>query len=44
MSGVLDSFTAYSATGTTVATLTARRDAEERLMINLADQLVAAGL
>lgn len=39
-SGTLTSFTAYSATGTTVATSTARRDAEDRLMTILADQLV----
>ncbi len=39
--GRLASFTAYSATGTTVATLTARRDAEERLATILADMLVA---
>jgi LPS-assembly lipoprotein len=38
--GTLDSFTAYSATGTTVATTTARRDAEDRLMTILADLLV----
>jgi LPS-assembly lipoprotein len=40
MSGSLESFTAYSATSTTVATRSARRDAEERLMVILADQLV----
>jgi LPS-assembly lipoprotein len=40
-SGTLSTFTAYSATGTTVATLTARRDAEERLAVILADLLVA---
>lgn len=36
----LDTFVAYSATGTTVATLAARRDAQKRLMIILADQIV----
>ena len=36
----LDTFVAYSATGTTVATLAARRDAQQRLMIILADQIV----
>lgn len=40
LTGTLDSFTSYSATGTTVANLTARRDAEDRLMALLADQLV----
>lgn len=40
-SGRIDSFTAYSATGTTVATRAARRDAEERLMTILADRLVS---
>ncbi len=40
MGGTLESFTAYSATSTTVATRAARRDAEERLMVILADQLV----
>ncbi len=39
-SGSTRSFTGYSATGSTVATLAAQRDAEERLMIILADQLV----
>ena len=38
-SGKLDSFTSYSASGTTVATQAAERDAEERLMTILADQL-----
>jgi LPS-assembly lipoprotein len=38
-SGKLDSFTSYSASGTTVATQAAERDAEERLMVILADQL-----
>ncbi len=40
LSGQLQSFTAYSTTGTTVATLTARRDAERRLAVILADMLV----
>lgn len=35
------SFTGYSATGTTVATLAASRDARERLATILADQIVA---
>lgn len=39
-SGVVENFTGYSATGTTVATLTAERDATERLMTILADQIV----
>ena len=38
--GRVDSFTGYSATGTTVSTLAAERDAYERLMIILADQIV----
>jgi len=41
LSGVIENFTSYSATGTTVAVRTARQDAENRLMIILADQLVA---
>lgn len=36
----LDTFVGYSATGTTAATLAARRDAQERLMTILADQIV----
>ncbi|QUJ76464.1 hypothetical protein KDD17_16560 [Sulfitobacter albidus] len=40
-SGEVNQFTAYSATGTTVATLAAERDALERLMVILADQIVA---
>lgn len=40
-SGVASSFTSYSATGTTVATLSAQRDARERLMVILADQITA---
>ena len=39
-SGVVDNFTGSSATGTTVATLAAERDARERLMTLLADQIV----
>ena len=39
-SGSVDSFTGYSATGTTVATLAAERDAQQRLMIILADQII----
>lgn len=38
--GRTNSFTSYSATGTTVATSTASRDAEARLMVILADQAV----
>jgi len=38
--GRVSSFTSYSATGTTIATGTARRDAHERLMVILADQTV----
>lgn len=37
---VLSSFTAYAATGSTTATLAATRDARERLMVILGDQLV----
>ncbi|NNE52128.1 MAG: hypothetical protein HKN30_06965 [Sulfitobacter sp.] len=40
-SGYVESFTAYSATGTTVVTLAGERDARERLMNILADQIVA---
>lgn len=40
-SGSVDNFTGSSATGTTVATLAAERDARERLMVLLADQIVA---
>ena len=36
----VDSFVGYSATGTSLATLAARRDALERLMTILADQIV----
>ncbi|SDD95360.1 LPS-assembly lipoprotein [Paracoccus isoporae] len=38
--GRVSSFTSYSATGTTIATTTAERDAHERLMVMLADQIV----
>ena len=38
-SGKVENFTAYSATGTTVATLAAERDAVERLMTILGDQI-----
>lgn len=38
-SGTVDSFTGYSTTGSTVATLAAESDARERLMIILADQI-----
>ena len=37
--GAVDSFTGYSATGSTVATQAAQRDAHERLMTILADQI-----
>ncbi|MBK1634247.1 LPS assembly lipoprotein LptE [Rhodovulum adriaticum] len=40
-SGEITGFTAYSATGSTLATLTAERDAEDRLMVILADKLVS---
>ena len=39
-SGVVDNFTSYSATGTTIATRAAGKDAQERLMVILADQVV----
>ncbi|MEM9575464.1 MAG: LPS assembly lipoprotein LptE [Pseudomonadota bacterium] len=39
-SGEVDNFTGSSATGTTLATLAAERDARERLMTLLADQIV----
>jgi LPS-assembly lipoprotein len=39
-SGVVENFTSYSATGTTIATRAARKDAQERLMVILADQIV----
>lgn len=40
-SGTVTSFTGYSATGSTLATLSARRDAYERLTVILADQIMA---
>jgi LPS-assembly lipoprotein len=40
-SGQVDNFTGSSATGTTLATQAAERDARERLMVLLADQIVA---
>ncbi|MEM1274252.1 MAG: LPS assembly lipoprotein LptE [Pseudomonadota bacterium] len=40
LAGSVSSFTAYSTTGSTLATDSARRDAENRLMIILADRLV----
>ncbi|MGC9420200.1 MAG: LPS assembly lipoprotein LptE [Rhodovulum sp.] len=39
-SGSVTAFTAYSASGSTVATRAAERDAVQRLMVMLADQLV----
>ncbi|GGO59022.1 LPS-assembly lipoprotein [Roseovarius pacificus] len=41
LSGTVDSFTSFSASGSTVATQAAERDAEERLITILADQMVA---
>ncbi|WP_299027255.1 LPS assembly lipoprotein LptE [uncultured Sulfitobacter sp.] len=40
-SDTVENFTAYSATGTTVATLASERDAVERLMVILGDQITA---
>lgn len=40
LSGVEDSFTSFSATGSTVARLAAEQDAEARLMVILADLIV----
>ncbi|MFZ7092337.1 LPS assembly lipoprotein LptE [Primorskyibacter sp. 2E233] len=40
LQGRTESFTGYSTTGSTVATLAAERDAGERLMIILADQVI----
>ncbi len=37
--GSVENFTGYSATGTTLETLASERDARERLMVILADQL-----
>lgn len=39
--GTVSTFTAYSTTGSPVSTAAARRDAEDRLMVALADQLVS---
>lgn len=39
--GIVDSFTSWSATGSTVAGMTAEQDASVRLMRILADQIVA---
>ena len=41
LSGSVDTFTSYSASGNTASTVAARRDARNRLMISLADQTVA---
>ena len=41
LSGSDRSFTGYSATSTTVATLVAQRDARERAMVLIADRIVA---
>ena len=38
--GTTDAFTGYSNTGSTVATIAARRDAYARLMVILADQVI----
>ncbi|MFK7875847.1 MAG: LPS assembly lipoprotein LptE [Paracoccaceae bacterium] len=40
-SGTVNSFTGYAATDSTVATLASERDARERLMLILADQITA---
>lgn len=40
-SGEVDNFTSYTATGTPFATRTARQDARDRLMIAMADQIIA---
>lgn len=40
LSGSERSFTSYAATSTTVATISARRDARRRLMVILADQIL----
>ena len=39
-SGKVDSFTSYSTFGTTVATQAAERDAQDRLMVILGDQMI----
>jgi LPS-assembly lipoprotein len=40
-SGKVDNFTSYSTSGTTVATKAAEKDARDRLMIILGDQMIA---
>lgn len=40
-SGTVNSFTGYSASDSTVATLASQRDSVERLMVIIADQIVA---
>ncbi|MAM25429.1 MAG: hypothetical protein CML55_08620 [Rhodobacteraceae bacterium] len=40
VTGRVENFTGYSTTGTTVATLAAEQDAQKRLMVILADQIV----
>lgn len=40
-SGTVESFTSWATSGSTVATLTAEQDARRRLMVILADQVVA---
>ena len=40
LEGQTDAFTGYSTTGSTAATLSAERDANERLMVILADQVI----
>ena len=40
-SGTAQTFTSYSATGSTIATQTAERDARERLSVALADIIIA---
>lgn len=39
--GVVTAFTSYSASGSTISTLASERDAQARLMVILADRLVA---
>ncbi len=41
LTGSVRNFTNYSATGSTLATDSAKRDAEDRLMVILADQMIA---
>ena len=40
LSGLVDNFTGYSAADTTVATLAAEQDAQQRLMVLLGDQII----